>query len=100
MPRRKITRAGGTNSPAAAEGSPAVARPGAMLHREGEYWTVGLGSTVARMRHSKGLSYISFLLQHPGAEFHVLDLVAEAAGLDFSEVQAVGGSGVLPENDA
>ncbi len=100
MPWRKPTRAGGPESPAAAEEAP-VAKPGetAVFHREGEYWTVALGSAVARLKHGKGLAYIFSLLEHPGAEFHVLDLVAQAARLYPSEVRAIGASGALPEDE-
>ena len=97
MPWNKPTRAGELRSPAAAEEGP-IAKPGetAVFHREGEYWTVALESAVVRLKHSKGLTYISLLLQHPGVEFHVLDLVAQAAGLDSSEVRVIGASGTLP----
>jgi len=47
-----------------------------VLRREGQYWTVVYGGVTARLRDSKGLQYIAFLLRHPGQDFHVLDLVA------------------------
>jgi tetratricopeptide (TPR) repeat protein len=43
--------------------------------RGGEYWTVGYGSVSFSLRDLKGLSYIQRLLQHPGEEFHALDLL-------------------------
>src|SRR5216683_3718863 len=45
-----------------------------VFRKEGEYWTIGYGEKVFRFKHSKGPSYIAFLLHHPVMEFHVLDL--------------------------
>ena len=46
-----------------------------VFYREGEFWTVGLDGNAVRLKDSRGLAYIAYLLRHPGAEFHVLDLV-------------------------
>jgi tetratricopeptide (TPR) repeat protein len=46
------------------------------FRREGDYWTIGVGQGVFRLRHSKGLGYIAHLLRQPGAEFHSLSLTA------------------------
>ncbi len=43
--------------------------------RGGEYWTVGYASVSFSLRDLKGLSYIQRLLQHPGEEFHALELL-------------------------
>jgi tetratricopeptide (TPR) repeat protein len=49
------------------------------LTREGDVWAVeGSSAPPFRLKHSKGLSYLSELLAHPGQELHVLSLV----GLD------------------
>ena len=48
----------------------------AVFRREGEYWTVGPAETPIRLRDSKGLAYIAYLLRHPGTEFHALDLTS------------------------
>ncbi|HET6281849.1 MAG TPA: AAA family ATPase [Polyangia bacterium] len=49
------------------------------LRREGDVWAVeGSSGPVFRLKDSKGLSYLSELLAHPGQELHVLALV----GLD------------------
>ncbi len=53
---------------------PAGATTG-ILTRNGEYWTVGYGGTNFSLRDVKGLNYIQRLLQHPGEEFHSLDLL-------------------------
>ena len=51
-----------------------------IFRREGEYWTLCLGHSLFRLRHSKGLALIAHLLHHPNQEFHVLDLDAEVSG--------------------
>jgi predicted ATPase len=48
----------------------------ATLARSGEYWTVGYEGTTFSLEDRKGLSYIQRLLQHPGEEFHALDLLS------------------------
>jgi predicted ATPase len=48
----------------------------AVFRREGEYWSVGHAQTPVRLRDSKGLAYIAYLLRHPGIEFHALDLAS------------------------
>jgi hypothetical protein len=47
----------------------------ALFRREGDYWSVSDGTTMVRLKNTKGLRYIAHLLQHPGSEFHVTDLV-------------------------
>jgi hypothetical protein len=47
-----------------------------VLRREGAYWTVAFGGVASRLRHSRGLSYLAYLLRHPGEEFHALELAA------------------------
>jgi hypothetical protein len=95
MPQRTRTRAGGpepTVSPEetlrGAMGEPAVFR------KEGEYWTIAYGQTVSRLRDTKGLVYISYLLHHPGVEFHVLDLVQRATHPEAPHAQAA-----LPDSE-
>ena len=50
-----------------------------VFRKEGEYWTVGYGGKAFRLKDTKGLGYLAHLLRHPGAEFHVLDLVGGIA---------------------
>ena len=50
-----------------------------IFRKEGEYWTVGYGGKAFRLKDTKGLGYLAHLLRHPGAEFHVLDLVGGIA---------------------
>ena len=55
----------------------------------GDYWSLGYGGPTFPLKDLKGLSYIQRLLQHPGEEFHSLDLLSETtlhaeSGPDFS----------------
>lgn len=50
------------------------------LRRQGEYWTVGFGGTVVRLKDAKGVRYLAELLRQPGREMHVADLVAAVDG--------------------
>jgi hypothetical protein len=52
----------------------------AIFRKEGEYWTVGRGGNIFRLKHTKGFGYLAHLLRHPTAEFHVLDLADGIAG--------------------
>jgi len=46
-----------------------------VFRKEGEYWTITFGGNLARLRDTKGLHYIAYLLRHPGQEFHVCHLL-------------------------
>jgi hypothetical protein len=59
---------------------PRVDGPEARLTREGDFWTVAYAGETTRVRDVKGLRYIAFLLAAPGADVHVLELVAAADG--------------------
>jgi tetratricopeptide (TPR) repeat protein len=55
--------------------SPAGAVTGITLAREGEMWTVTSSTgVVIHLKDSKGLSYLSHLVDRPGQELHVTDL--------------------------
>ena len=54
---------------------------GFVLRREGHFWTVGSGASLARVKDSRGLGYIAHLVAHPSHEIHVLDLVGLAGGV-------------------
>ena len=46
------------------------------LRREGDVWAVALpGGGSFRLKHAKGLVYLSYLLEQPGRDVHVLELV-------------------------
>ena len=53
----------------------------ARLHHEGEYWTLVRDGVTGRLKDAKGLHYLARLLEHPGREFHVLDLM-RGSGID------------------
>jgi hypothetical protein len=60
--------------------SPAPAAISVDLRREAEIWTVtGAGGPVVRLRHSKGLGYLQYLIEQPGRQVHVLEL----SGVDY-----------------
>ena len=66
----------------------------ATFRRDGDVWSIG-SDRIVRLRHSKGLFYLSRLIAEPGREFHALDLVGQgAAGADrrdgASEAAALG----------
>jgi len=46
-----------------------------VFRKEGEVWTLAYGDKIVRLRDSKGLGYIVYLLRNPGIEFHALDLI-------------------------
>jgi tetratricopeptide (TPR) repeat protein len=48
--------------------------------REGEYWSITYDDEIFKLKDSKGLHYIKRLLEYPGTELHVLDLVAGGTG--------------------
>ena len=50
------------------------------LWREGDHWALRYRGREARLRHAKGLGYLAVLLEHPGAEIHVLELLAAVTG--------------------
>ncbi len=47
--------------------------------QNGEFWTIGYRGVTFTLKDVKGLSYIQRLLQHPGVEFHALDLLGMPA---------------------
>ncbi len=67
-------------------GSPkiAVALKGVFV-RNGEFWTVGYADASFSLRDVKGLGYIQRMLQHPGEEFHSLDLLNGPGAADSAE---------------
>jgi tetratricopeptide (TPR) repeat protein len=55
-------------------------RPTAMLSRQGDKWTVRVGTTSAQLRDTKGLRYLAELISCSPVERHVLNLVDVAEG--------------------
>src|SRR2546425_7983694 len=93
-----------TSTSAAALPSPALANPTrtekGLLRKEGEYWTVGYGGRVFRLKDTKGLAYLAQLLRFPGTDVHALDLVGGTAGHSESrEGEANRFAAALPQSD-
>ena len=67
----------------------AVPPPGFTLTPEGDVWSVaGPAGSADRVKDAKGIRYLARLIAQPGAEIHVLDLVASepaAGGRRFDE---------------
>lgn len=73
MRERAVATTGSKDSASAADiGRHSVS---ATLRCNGDYWLVSDGSTTAHLKDMKGLHHISQLLQSPGEELHVLDLI-------------------------
>jgi hypothetical protein len=77
--REHLFPEGASPAPVASPGLAEVATP-AVFRREGEYWSIALEGKAFRLRDVKGLHYLGHLLEHPGREFHVLDLVTVEEG--------------------
>ncbi len=60
--------------------------PTRVFHKEGELWTVAYKGKVNRLRDSKGLHHIAYLLRHPHRAIHVRDLDTTAIGEGSREV--------------
>jgi len=43
--------------------------------QEGDYWTIIYQGQVARLKDTRGLHCLAYLLRHPGREFHVSELL-------------------------
>ena len=57
----------------------------AILRHEGDYWTVAYAGATGRLKDMKGLHYLVHLLEHPGNEFHVLDLLGQTTSAALDE---------------
>ncbi|MBI3782863.1 MAG: AAA family ATPase [Deltaproteobacteria bacterium] len=63
----------------------------AIFRRDGEYWSIGDGRAMMRLKDTKGLRYIARLLRHPGREFHAADMVATEEGVRSEAVSPFDG---------
>ncbi|MGA9721089.1 MAG: AAA family ATPase [Candidatus Binatus sp.] len=70
----------------------------AIFARTGEYWTVRYGDANFSLKDVKGLSYIQRLLQHPGEEFHALDLLNRPGGGSSAESSAADEASMLSDS--
>ncbi|HET7545512.1 MAG TPA: AAA family ATPase [Polyangiaceae bacterium] len=67
---------GNESSPRLAVSS-APPRPSLSLAREGEGWSIALGSSRVHLRDSRGLELLARLVERPGEELHVLSLASD-----------------------
>jgi tetratricopeptide (TPR) repeat protein len=58
------------------------------LEREGDVWRVRKGSTVVRVKHSRGMGILARLVQRPGDEVHVLTLGSDEPSASVAENDA------------
>ena len=72
-----------------ARSDPPAGQTGTLV-QHGEHWTVGYGAASFPLRNALGLTYIQRLLQHPGAQFHALDLLSGAATSKILEADRSG----------
>jgi tetratricopeptide (TPR) repeat protein len=82
LERKIAALAGPAPGPLAARGeprtpaAPAPPAPGVnVFRREADYWVISYDGTTIRLRDARGVHYLATLLQQPGREFHVIDLV-------------------------
>lgn len=61
-------------SAASNEGRPD--EPSYLFRLEGEFWTLSYAGHLLRLKDSKGLRLIAYLLSNPGVEVHALDLAS------------------------
>ena len=76
-------------------GSPPPALPGVELTTDGERWTIRYRAPAFQLRDGKGLRYINHLLQRPGDEIHVADLVAAVEGRTGEPAALLGDTGEM-----
>jgi hypothetical protein len=67
-----------------APSNPLAVKTGTFVQHE-EDWTVGYGAARFPLRNVLGLTYLQRLLQHPGEQFHSLDLLSATAPSEISE---------------
>jgi hypothetical protein len=77
---------GGVSRRVAGDGQPAGAAGQNIFRREGEFWTIAYGGITVRLKDTKGLGYIACLLEHPGEEIHVHDLIAIVEGIPAGQI--------------
>jgi tetratricopeptide (TPR) repeat protein len=95
LDRRSAARAPSVRPATAPPASPVT------LRLEGEYFAVSFRSETIRLKDSLGLRYMARLIETPGCEIHVLDLVRERSGAsDAGELLDQGDAGELLDETA
>jgi predicted ATPase len=86
-------------TPDAGPGTPDVPPPHT-FRREGDYWTVSFAGVTCRLKDARGLHYLSYLLQYPHQEFHVLSLVGVSTRLSeaAADPQTFQGTDLPPDH--
>jgi tetratricopeptide (TPR) repeat protein len=93
----RIQKVGRHVSEAVATTAPASTR--SLFRREGDYWTIGFGDDVVRLKDAKGLRYIAHLLRHPRVEIHAAELAGIARDGDSSH-RPLGDAGEIIDHRA
>jgi class 3 adenylate cyclase len=55
-----------------------------ILRREGDFWSVSYQGRAFRLKHSKGLQYIAYLMCYPDRDFHSVELISLGNGVNIS----------------
>jgi tetratricopeptide (TPR) repeat protein len=63
----------------------------ATFHRDGDFWSVGIGTATGNIKDLRGMHYIFYLLQHPGERIHVRELAQIEAGIEGATRARSGG---------
>ena len=90
----------GGQRPATRNQAPETGEHASVFQREGEYWTLAYRGRTARLRDTKGLSYIARLLAEPGRELHVRDLATILGPGDPGSGLGVVARGGRPRSDS
>lgn len=93
--REELDRARARLEPARPAARPPVASS-LTLRKDGEIWEVSHAGGSFRLKDSRGLQILSRLLDHPGEEFHALDLAAP----DAPRAEALGDAGEILDRQA
>jgi tetratricopeptide (TPR) repeat protein len=88
------------SAPAAPGATAGEAPLEATLRLETDHWAVGYGAEAFQLKDSKGLHYLHALLERPGQEMHVLDLVGGPPDPSSLRQAAAGDAGELLDRSA
>jgi len=98
--RRLAALSGKPSSPLPARAALTLRASPFTMALEGEYYSLGYQDGVVRFKAGLGLHYLARLVETPGREVHVLDLVRAQGGSDASELADTGDAGELLDETA